>query len=118
MNREKQIQQKLNLLAELQQQEDEISHPYHEQIAKIEASIEEAISELSSQKELLTTEIKQECLEFGKSVSGTILQVLFVKGRVSWDSKGLEGFSLTHPEILQLRKEGKPSTRIQKRKTK
>jgi hypothetical protein len=37
-----------------------------------------------------------------------------VKGRVSWDTKALDGYAVAHPEIEKLRIEGAPTVRIAK----
>ena len=49
---------------------------------------------------------------FGRTVTGAHLQAKFVKGRVSWDSKALDGYAAGHPEIAPFRKEGAPSVSI------
>jgi len=53
-------------------------------------------------------------LEHGTTVRGNFLMAIKIKGRVSWDSKGLDGFLLSHPEMKWLRKRGKPSCTIRK----
>jgi hypothetical protein len=37
---------------------------------------------------------------------------MYTKPRVTWDSKGIEGFSVAHPEINVFRKVGEPSVSI------
>ena len=56
--------------------------------------------------------IKEELLAHGESVKGEHMRATFVKGRVTWDSKGLEGYSAANPTILRFRKEGNPSVRF------
>ena len=67
--------------------------------------IDEIIKELSA-------EIKAGCVEFGSSVKGEFQRVSFVKGRTTWDSKGLSGYAVAHPEILEFRKVGNPYASI------
>ena len=62
----------------------------------------------------LEKEIKAEVLEHGYTVKGIYLQAVWNKGRVSWNSKALEGFAVAHPEIAAFRKEGNPSVSIRK----
>lgn len=64
----------------------------------------------------LEVEIKESCVEHGSSVKGEHLLVSFVKGRVSWDSKGLQGYAVAHPEILQFQKTGNPYASIKNKK--
>ena len=37
---------------------------------------------------------------------------------IEWNSDALDGYALTHPEILWMRKEGKPTTRLTPKKSK
>lgn len=39
---------------------------------------------------------------------------VYNKGRVSWDSSGLNGYMVAHPEITAFRKEGEPSITLRK----
>lgn len=70
---------------------------------------EEAVSELVTE---LEKEIKAYVLINRASVKGTYLHAVLNKGRVSWDTKALDGYMVAHPELEQLRKQGKPSVTI------
>ena len=48
----------------------------------------------------------------GATVKANGLMAVYNKGRVSWDSKLLDGYAVAHPEILAARKEGDPSVTI------
>jgi hypothetical protein len=58
--------------------------------------------------------LKQAVLERGASVKGTGLHAIYVKGRVTWDSRYLEIYAASHPEIQPARKEGQPSVSLRK----
>ena len=60
----------------------------------------------------LTEQIKAAVIADGASVKGAHLHAIWVKGRESWDGKGLAGFAIAHPEILSFRKVGQPSVSI------
>lgn len=77
-----------------------------EQLAQAQA-IDANIAELE-------TEIKRAVLAAGASVKGTRLHAVWVKGRVTFDSKYIEGYAIAHPELLAYRKEGEPSVSIRK----
>lgn len=62
----------------------------------------------------LEAEIKADVLAGGKTVKGQFLMAVWSKGRVSWDTKALDGFAAAHPEIATFRKEGEPSVSIRK----
>ena len=55
---------------------------------------------------------KDGVIEIGETVKGTFLMGVFNKGRVRWDSKALDGYSKSHPELLEFRKEGNPYASI------
>jgi uncharacterized protein YqeY len=89
-----------------------------EEIKKAEADINaefaiksEAVDENIAK---LTAEIKDEVLANGATVKGEHMMAVFTKGRVSWDTKGLDGYVVAHPEVSQFRKEGDPSVSIRK----
>jgi len=61
---------------------------------------------------LLTNEVKQEVAALGETVKGASLMAVYSKPRVSWDTKALDGYIVSHPELKQFRKEGAPSVSI------
>jgi hypothetical protein len=56
--------------------------------------------------------IKASIITEGKTVKGLRLMAVWNKGRVTWDSKGVEGFALAHPALMAYRKEGDPTVTI------
>ena len=99
----------------LQQDEAGLAAMPEEVAAKL-ASIEE---EYSARKKTITEliatlekEIKSDVLYFGATISGIHLKAVWNKGRVSWDTKALNGYMVAHPELASLRKQGKPSVTI------
>ena len=58
--------------------------------------------------------IKQDVITEGATVKGKYMMAVFSKGRVSWDTKALDGYAAAHPEVAQFRKEGAPSVSIRK----
>ena len=60
----------------------------------------------------LEKEIKDDVLENGASIKGTYLNAVWNKGRVSWDTKALDGYAVANPEVARFRKVGKPSVSI------
>ena len=57
-------------------------------------------------------EVKRAVLEHGSSVKHAGLHAVWKKGRVKWNTKGLDGYAVAHPEILGFRSEGNPSVSI------
>jgi hypothetical protein len=85
-----------------------------EKLAEIDAEFDPKVDELAQQKSMLEADIKAEVLQAGRTVKGTYHSFVWSKPRVSWDDKGLSGYALHHPEILQFRKVGNPSVSVRK----
>ena len=83
-----------------------------QQIQDIEDEIAPDLERFDEVIQTLSEDIKDRCISNGASVKGEHMRVSFVKGRVSWDSKGLSGFAIAHPEILAFQKTGNPTARI------
>ena len=121
---ESEIKQKLDTLAEYQAQRDAAMLEKQALIdaiytAEIKARVAEIEAEFAGKTEGVNTniatleaEIKQAVLEHGASVKGLFFHAVFSKGRVSWDTKSLDGYATAHPELLSFRKEGEPSVSL------
>lgn len=48
----------------------------------------------------------------GQTIKGEFTTATFTKGRVSWDTKALDGYAAAHPEIERFRKVGDPSVTL------
>jgi hypothetical protein len=60
----------------------------------------------------LETGIRNAVLQRGASVKGARLHAVYYQGRVSWDTKRLDSYAATHPEITAFRKKGEPSVSL------
>ena len=60
----------------------------------------------------LETEIKTDVLLHGASIQGGNFRAVYTRGRVSWDTTGIEGYAAAHPEVLQFRKQGEPTVSL------
>ena len=120
------VQEKLDRLAELQAKRTLLDVSRQELInqvitPEIQARITEIDIEFSGQFNAadaainaLTDEIKADVIQAGESIKGAHLHAIYTKGRVSWDAKACDAYSVAHPEILAFRKEGDPSVSIRK----
>jgi hypothetical protein len=118
------ITQKLDQLAEIEAEYAAVNLMYADlkesimgqeiidKLADLDAERQSKIDRLLKIKEELTAKIKADILTAGQSFKGAHLQALYVKGRVSWDTKALDGYAIAHPEIAPMRKEGDPSVSI------
>lgn len=121
---ENEIKQKLDQLAEFQAQRDAamlekqalLDEIYTAEIkvrmAEIEAEFSGKTEAVNENIAALEAEIKQAIITHGASVKGSVFHAVFSKGRVSWDTKSLDGYAAAHPELMIFRKEGEPSVSI------
>jgi len=120
------ITEKLNKLANFYAQRDLVALQKQELIdAILTSEIKARLSEIESEFALksegvnanianLESEIRASVLAAGISIRGEFLHAVFSKGRVSWDTRGLDGYAIAHPEITSFRKTGEPSVSIRK----
>ncbi len=118
------IQTKLDRLAELRAAPDAIrlakqaivdtilTDAIKAQLADIDAEFAPQLNAAQEAAETLEAEIKFDILANGASVKGAHLQAVWNKGRVSWDSKKLDGMMSLIPQLAQARSEGQPSVTI------
>ena len=94
------------------------SHDYpsreelRDEIATIEAELQPMIDVANETIKGLEEAIKADVVNHGSSVKGVYLMATYVKGRVKWDAKALNGYAAGHPEIEVFRSEGKPYASI------
>ena len=105
-----------NLNASKQELIDKVLTPeIKEKLAEIEAEFAPKVEEKNKRNQALIDTIKGEILFTRQTLSGEYHQAVFTKGRVSWDTKALDGYAAAHPEVAQFRKEGAPSVSIRVR---
>ena len=85
------------------------------QLENIDREIDPVIEKFNARAAELADLIKAEVIAAGETISGEHHQAVYSKPRVSWNSKGLEGYAVAHPEILVFRTEGSPSVSLRVR---
>ena len=85
------------------------------QLENVDREIDPVIEKFNARAAELADLIKAEVIAAGETISGEHHQAVYSKPRVSWDSKGLEGYAVAHPEILVFRSEGNPSVSLRVR---
>ncbi len=120
------IQERLDQLADWQAKRDVLNmskqdmideiltNEIREQLASIEAEFMPKFTALEENIAELTEQIKRDVLINGATVKGSFLMAVYNKGRVSWDSKQLEGMMAIIPGLVNARKEGEPSITLRK----
>ena len=118
-----QIIAKLEELSELKAAADLTRLDYEARRAEILKAVQADLDELEAEyAPLLETasdriatlegEVRQDVLAHGASVKGGRLRAVYVRGHVAWDTKALDGYTLSHPEVASFRTEGSPSVRL------
>lgn len=83
-------------------------------IAQLEMQFDVPVQTMELKILALTDEIKAAALEHKGSVKATHNMVVYSKGRVVWDTAGLDGFAIAHPEIKAFKDYGEPVISIRK----
>ncbi|MBM3942111.1 MAG: 3'-5' exonuclease [SAR202 cluster bacterium] len=106
--------QKDNLELEKQARiEQDLPLEVRNRLAAIDAEFAQKEQSLTEDIAALEAEVRAMALDFGETVRGQYLAAQWVRSRITWESRGLESYSQQHPEILQFRREGEPSIRLQ-----
>ena len=85
-----------------------------QKLADIEAEFSEKNAAVLEKINALESVIKADVVSGGETVKGDYLMAVFAKGRVSWDTKSLDGYAAAHPEIAQFKKTGDPFVSIRR----
>ncbi len=114
---------KLEQLSEMQSAADVLRLDYEakrqEILLAVQAELEALDDELKplmdtlgDNIESLTAEIRADVLAHGGTVRCERLQAVYMRGRVSWDTRALDRYAASHPEVQQYRREGEPSVSL------
>ena len=126
MKNKSEVVEMLNVLADCEAQKDVTRLAKQEAVAQVYTpEIKEAIADIEaefagkddvvdSKINGLRADIKDSVLELGETVRGEFMSAVWNKGRISWDNKALQGYAINQPELLQFKKEGKPSISLRK----
>lgn len=117
--------EKLNLLASHQKELETLHYEKKVLIDVVTASVQDELNDIETKfagkldmvnRSIvdLEAEIKQDVLAQGATVKGAFLMAVYNKGRVSWDTSGLIGYAVAHPEMEVFKKVGDPSITLRK----
>jgi hypothetical protein len=118
-----QVVRKLTLLADLRAAVDLTRIDYEARKAEVLKKVQAELDALESEYQplleaaeknasTLESEIKNDVLLAGESVITDVYQALYMKGRVTWDTTGIDRYAQSHPEVLRFRKQGQPSVTL------
>jgi len=96
---------------------DAIPDEVKAEIDGIEAELDPEINDLDAAIAALAKELKNIVASTGQKLVGDRHQVVYIKPRVTWDTKAIERYyAKEHPEIMVYKRPGKPSASIRVRK--
>lgn len=90
----------------------EVLRKVQDELDAIEAEFKPALEAAEANTAALEAEIRNDVLLRGESLRGSHYQAVYTKGRVSWDSTGMNEYARDHPDVLKLRKEGQPTVSL------
>jgi uncharacterized protein YajQ (UPF0234 family) len=101
---------------ELEARRAEILKSVQAELEALDAEFAPLLAAAEARIEALKDEIKSEVLEHGASVRGGRFQAVYSRGRITWDTHGLEAYADAHPEVYDFRREGSPSVSLRQTK--
>lgn len=81
-------------------------------LADIDAEFADKVAAVDQNIADLTAQVKEAVIQNGASVKGSHLQAVYAKGRVSWNTKLLEGLAMVIPQVNEAKTVGDPSVSI------
>src|SRR5437870_1024326 len=107
-----QLQHQLATLASAHAAHRTAALPARARLADLDATYAPQLECLERVIAAQTTQVKAAVLAHGHSVKGHGLQAVFMAGRVTWQNGPLQGYAVTHPEILPFRRVGPPGVSL------
>jgi hypothetical protein len=84
------------------------------QLRAIDAEFDPITENINNTVGVIEAEIKEAVLSHGVTVKGAYTAI-YANGRVSWDTKALDGYAAAHPEIERFKTTGSPSVSIRRK---
>jgi uncharacterized protein YifE (UPF0438 family) len=101
-----------SLHADYEQRRAQVMEQVRAQLEAVDAEFGERLREADEDVGRLEAEVKEGVRESGASVKHEGIHVIYMRGRVTWDSQGLSRHAEIHPEVLEFRRVGNPSVSI------
>ena len=109
MTAEEVLESYARLVGAHQRARDEILATVRDQLDAVDAEFTPAME--SARKT-----VNEYVLSNGTAIKAGGLHAVIMPGRVSWDTKALDGYAEAHPELKRFRKVGEPSVTIRNAK--
>lgn len=109
-------QERENVLTEMQQKIDAVLSPVRAQYEAVTAEYQRELDAVNNAIKSAEANLTDQVIGVGHTVKEDGWMAVLVSGRVSWDTKGLDGYRVAHPEIEAFRSVGQPYVVIRKPK--
>ena len=83
-------------------------------VATLERKYNAIMTPLRKKIDDLATSIRAETVSYGESVKNAGYHAVYAGGRITWNTVGLEGYAVAHPEVLEFRKSSGPYVTIRR----
>ncbi|GIV88394.1 MAG: hypothetical protein KatS3mg055_0912 [Chloroflexus sp.] len=100
------------LAAAYEARKADIMRQVADELAMLDAEYAPLLAAADEQIKTLEQDIRAAVLRYGSSVRGSRIQAVYVKGRTTWDTKGLLRYAVRHPDVLTYRKESAPTVQL------
>lgn len=87
------------------------------QLEALDAEFGEMLREADEEVVRLEGEVKEAVRAVGESVKQEGVHAIYMRGRVTWDSRGLSRYAETNPAVMEFRRVGTPSVSIRYKAT-
>lgn len=81
-------------------------------LAALDAEYTPLLAAADAQIKTLEQDIRAAVLQYGASVRGSRMQAVYIRGRTTWDTKGLLRYAMRYPDVLTYRKESAPTVQL------
>jgi hypothetical protein len=98
--------------AEYQKRHAAVMEQVRAELESLDAEFSSRLRAANEEVSRLEAEVRKIVLQHGESVKHGGIQAVYVRGRVSWDTRALNRYAETHSELQQFRKVGAPSVSI------
>jgi uncharacterized protein YifE (UPF0438 family) len=98
--------------AEYQYRRESVMEQIRSQLEAVDAEFGDRLREADEEVSRLESEVKEAVREAGESVKHEGIHAVYMRGRITWDNRGLSSYAETHPEVLDFRRVGNPSVSI------
>ena len=85
-----------------------------DRIDDIKAELQPEIERLDTEISLVAEWLKEYVIQIGETLKGEYHMVVAAKGRTTWNTKGLQGYAIAHPEIEVFKSVHDPSASIRR----